>query len=152
MNCRDSSGTLIPQEMASVLSLLPHRPPFLLVDRVIASEPGHWIHATRLLTAGDPLLTEQGTLPAPLLIEAIAQTAAALLLSENPGVTPALLGIERAIFRGEARVGDVLHLYAEVCRLRQRIGRAQGKAVNDSGMTLCEAEFTFGWSLSRETR
>ena len=140
----------MPSPVVSVLSLLPHRPPFLLVDRIIATEPGHWIRATRLLTANDPLLTEQGTLPAPLLIEAIAQTAAALLLSENPGVTPALLGIERAIFYGEARAGEVLHLYAEVCRLRRCIGRAQGKAVSDSGVTLCEAEFTFGWSLFRE--
>ena len=41
----------------------------------------------------------------------------------------------------------MLYLYTEVCWLRRRIGRARGNAVRDSGETLCEAEFTFGWGL-----
>ena len=130
-----------------LLSNLPHRAPFVLIDQVMAGEEGSWIRATRALTANDPLLSERGTLGAPLLIEAIAQAAAALLLSTRPGAVPALLGIERATFCGEARAGDLLHINAEIRWLRRRFGRARGKAVSDSGAALCEAEFTFGWIL-----
>jgi 3-hydroxymyristoyl/3-hydroxydecanoyl-(acyl carrier protein) dehydratase len=123
---------------------LPHRAPLLLVDRILAREEGRWIRATRALTAGDPLMTEAGVLPAPLLIEAIAQ-AAALLLPPRLDAVPALLGIECAAFCGEARAGDLLCLYAEISWLRRRMGRAHGRATNGAGVTLCEAEFTFGW-------
>ena len=126
---------------------LPHHPPFLLVDRVIAGEEDRWIQATRAVSTGDPLLNAQGTLPAPLLIEAVAQTAATLLISTRPGAVPALLSIERATFHGEARAGDLLNLYTEICWLRRRLGRARGKVVSSGGMALCEVEFTFGWSL-----
>ena len=137
---------LVKPGTAFLLSVLPHRPPFVLVDSIIAGEDGCWIRTTWTLIPGDPLLTEQGTLPAPLLIEAIAQSAAVLLLSARPGAIPVLLGIDQATFCSEAVAGDVLHINAEVCWLRRRIGRARGKVVSNSGITLCEADFTFGWS------
>jgi 3-hydroxyacyl-[acyl-carrier-protein] dehydratase len=126
---------------------LPHRYPILLIDRITAWEEGCWIRATRALSANDPLLTDEGTLPAPLLIESIAQAAAALLLYSRPGLIPALVGIDRARFSGEAKAGDSLQLYAEVCWLRKQIGRARGRALSASGILLCETEFTFAWSL-----
>ena len=138
-----------------VLAALPHRAPFLLVDRVVACEAGRWVRATRLLTAGDPLLPGggAGALPAPLLIEAVAQAAAALLLSARPDAVPALLGVDHAAFPGEcalppvrAHAGDTLHLYAEVRWLRRRVGRARGAATLGAadGPVLCDALFTFG--------
>jgi 3-hydroxyacyl-[acyl-carrier-protein] dehydratase len=137
----------ILQGTQNVLSSLPHRPPFLLIDQIIACEEGCWIRATRGLTINDPLLSEQGTLPAPLLVEAIAQAATALLLSSRPGAIPLFLGIEKATFVSTACAGDRLDLYAEVCWLRRRVGRARGEAISSTGIVLCRAEFTFGWLL-----
>jgi 3-hydroxyacyl-[acyl-carrier-protein] dehydratase len=125
-------------------SLLPHRPPLLLVDRILDREEGCWVRATRALTATDPLLTDGGVLPGPLLIEAVAQ-AAILMFPPRAGAVPALLGIERAAFAGEARAGDLLCLYAEVRWLRRRVGRAHGRVTNAAGAILCEVDFTFGW-------
>lgn len=127
-----------------LLSILPHRAPFLLIDSVIAGEEDCWIRATWNIPMQHPMLSGRGTLPAVLLIEAIAQTAAALLLSSRPCELPMLLGIERAVFCGEARAGDLLVLDAEIVRLRRHIGRARGRATNSDGIVLCKVDFTFG--------
>ena len=125
------------------MSELPHRYPFVLVDRVVASEPDCWIQAEKLVSMGDSLVSSEGNLSPLLLIEAIAQ-AGALLYSRQYGM-PQLLGVDKATFPNLAKAGDRVRLYAETLWLRhsQGLGKARGSAHREDGLLLCQMEFTF---------
>jgi 3-hydroxyacyl-[acyl-carrier-protein] dehydratase len=96
--------------MERLVDLIPHRPPWLLVDRVL-SRAGGVVEAEKLVAAGDPLLCD-GELPELCVLEALAQTAAC----ENAGVLGSHLGLWVAAsgvsFDGRARAGDVVRLRA----------------------------------------
>lgn len=107
--------------MEALVDLIPHRPPWLLVDRVVArSDEG--VEAEKRLSAGDPLLGPDGGLPELLLLEALAQTAAcanAGALGRHRGLLVAASGV---VFDGRAQAGDVV-------TLRARRGAALGALV-----------------------
>ena len=130
---------------APCLSNLPHRPPFLLVDRIVDSEPGCWIRAEKLVSLNEPRVSPDGTLSAMFLIEGIAQTCALLYCQEL--TAPLLLGIDRARFPLLATAGDCIRLYAEILWLRQSkgLGKARGTAHRQDGVLLCELELTFAF-------
>lgn len=113
-----------------LLTVLPHRYPFVLIDRVTNCIPGESISAYRLISRNDAFLTgvpPRSETPHLLLIESLAQTAV-ILTMETLGLTPTgnelmfFAGIDRAEFFGNVRVGDRFDMKASV----RRIKRAQG--------------------------
>ncbi len=103
-------------ELPSVLPL-PHRYPFLLLDRIVELQPGARAIATRGLTMGDPLLDAEGCLPPVLLVEAIAQCAGLAVLAGAGGEAVILAAIDR--FRASARrarAGDRLEVAVRVLK------------------------------------
>ena len=128
--------------------ILPHRYPFLMVDRITACEPGKAAEGVRCVSVSDPIL--QGhfpgnpMMPGVLLLEAIAQTGAVALLTneENRGKRIYLAGVRQARFRRPVYPGDVLSLHCEVVLRKGSVGVLRGKAIV-KGETAAEAELTF---------
>jgi beta-hydroxyacyl-ACP dehydratase FabZ len=118
-----------------ILDILPHRYPFLLVDRVVELQPDRRIVATKGVTMNEPFF--QGhfpgrpVMPGVLVIEGMAQAAGVLLLHNRAERAEKLLlftGIERARFRRPVVPGDLLRYEIEVMRLRERYSRLGGRA------------------------
>src|SRR3954463_6450611 len=107
---RRSSRTLEARRSGRVQHLLPHRYPFLLVDRVDVIEPGRHVRGLKQLTTGEWWSAGGLTaIPHMLLLEALAQTSGSLIadLSKGtPGAIAYFMGAENVRMRGAARVGD----------------------------------------------
>lgn len=131
-----------------IKNILPHRYPFLLIDRVTDYEPGGWAQAIKCVTANEPFFQghfpEQAVMPGVLILEALAQTGAIALLSEpgSEGRIALFGGVKNARFKRVVRPGDVLSLE---CRLTKRwgsVGFGECKALVD-GNVACVAEISF---------
>jgi 3-hydroxyacyl-[acyl-carrier-protein] dehydratase len=131
-----------------ILELLPHRYPFLLIDRVVEFEPGKRLVAVKNVTINEPFF--QGhfpgypIMPGVLVIEAMAQAGGVIMTAEMPDRNQKLVvftGIERAKFRRPVTPGDQLRIEVEVLAFRSRAGRIQGRALVD-GKLACEATLT----------
>jgi 3-hydroxyacyl-[acyl-carrier-protein] dehydratase len=112
--------------MATTIDLLPQRPPWLLVDRVVARAEAQVV-AHKLLSSGDPLLAD-GTLPELLVLEALAQTAACLqteALGRHQGL---LVAVTRFEVHDRARAGETLELRATREAVLGRLHRFVGEA------------------------
>jgi 3-hydroxyacyl-[acyl-carrier-protein] dehydratase len=97
--------------MERLVDLIPHRPPWLLVDRVLGRD-GESVTAEKRLAADDPLLAPGGELPELLLLEALAQTAACLNAGRLGPHQGLLVAATRVTFAGRARAGDRVELRA----------------------------------------
>ena len=112
--------------------VLPHRPPFLFVDEVVSIEPGRKITGRWSLTGREEFFKGhfpgRPTLPAVLMVEALAQLGAVLLLSEPryQGYLPLFGGIDKARFRRQVRPGDTLEMTAELEQMGTSAGKAKG--------------------------
>ena len=122
-------------DIAQIQAILPHRYPFLLIDRVIEIERKQRIVAIKNITANEPFF--QGhfpgypIVPGVLMVEAMAQAGGALLLTEIPDREHKLMvftGIERAKFRKPVVPGDTLMLEVTALRIGSRIQRMRGEA------------------------
>jgi len=121
-------------EIGDILKFLPHRYPFLLIDRVIEIERTKRIVALKNVTFNEPFFQGHfpGTpiMPGVLIVEAIAQAGGVLLLTEIPNRDELLVvftGIERARFRRPVVPGDQLRIEAEVRAFRVTAARLEGK-------------------------
>jgi 3-hydroxyacyl-[acyl-carrier-protein] dehydratase len=131
-----------------IMAIIPHRYPFLLIDRILELEPGRRAVGEKLVTIGEPFF--QGhfpdfpIMPGVLIVEALAQTAcvAALSLPEYQGKIGLFAGIDSARFKRPVRPGDTLRLEITLDKMRRNIGRGSGKATVD-GQLACEAELLF---------
>src|SRR5512134_2972420 len=138
----------LPLEIEDIKAILPHRSPFLLVDRVIELEPERRVVAVKNVTTNERyFIAGPGglpTLPATILTEAMAQAGAVLILSkpENRSRLVYFMGIDRVRYRRPVVAGDQLLLEGEVLRLRSRMGSLRGAARVD-GKVVCEGEMTF---------
>ena len=114
--------------------VLPHRPPFLFVDEVVSMEPGRKITGRWALTGEEDFFKGhfpgRPTLPGVLIVEALAQLGAVLLLSEPRfrGYLPLFGGIDKARFRRQVVPGDTLEMTAELEQMGTSAGKANGTA------------------------
>ena len=131
-----------------IQALLPHRYPFLLVDRITECTPGQGARGVKCVTANEPFF--QGhfphykVMPGVLIIEALAQVGAVAILSvpENRGKLALFGGIKNARFKQQVRPGDVLELECELTAQRGPVGFGTATA-KVNGKTACKAELTF---------
>lgn len=129
-------------------ALLPHRYPFLLVDRIVACVPGQSAKGIKCVTANEPFF--QGhfpgfkVMPGVLIIEALAQVGAVAILTEeeNRGKLALFGGIKNARFKQQVRPGDVLELECELTARRGPVGFGTATA-RVNGRTAAKAELTF---------
>jgi 3-hydroxyacyl-[acyl-carrier-protein] dehydratase len=132
-------------DIHEIMALLPHRYPFLLIDRVIEMEPRQRIVAIKNVTINEPYF--QGHFPAypimpgVLMVEAIAQAGGALLLSEIPDRDSKLMvftSIDNARFRRPVTPGDQLRIEVTVLNWRSRAVKMGGSITVD-GKLVCDA-------------
>lgn len=141
----DETGAL---DIRGIMRYLPHRYPFLLVDRVLACEPGKTLRAVKNVTINEPFFAGHfpghPVMPGVLVIEAMAQ-AAAILAYRTPGSHSGegalflFAGIDRARFRREVGPGDQLLLEVEVLRIMRGVGKFAARATVNGEMA-AEAE------------
>jgi 3-hydroxyacyl-[acyl-carrier-protein] dehydratase len=127
----------LPLEAADIMRIIPHRYPFLLLDRVIELEPGKRVVGIKAVTANEPQFTGhfpgRPIMPGVLMVEALAQTAAVavMTLDEYRGKLGLFAGIDDCRFRRMVLPGDTLVLKVEVEKLRGMFGRVRGVASVD---------------------
>ena len=135
-------------DIQEILGLLPHRYPFLLIDRVVEFERGKRLVAIKNVTMNEPFF--QGhfpghpLMPGVLIVEAMAQAGAIIMLNEIPDRDKKLAvftGIEKAKFRRPVTPGDQLRIEVDVLAMKSRLGRMEAKALVD-GKVACQATLT----------
>jgi 3-hydroxyacyl-[acyl-carrier-protein] dehydratase len=138
----------LPLDQAAIERILPHRYPFLLVDRITELELDKRIVGIKNISRNERYLSESvhglRALPPTILTEAIAQVGAILILAkaENRQRLPFFAGIERVRYRRPVRPGDVVVIEASVVRLRSRMGMLKGVA-RVNGQSVLDGTMTF---------
>ncbi|MGD9152557.1 MAG: 3-hydroxyacyl-ACP dehydratase FabZ [Gammaproteobacteria bacterium] len=129
--------TDITLDIQGILKHLPHRPPFLLVDRVLKFEPSKSLVAIKNVTINEPFFVghfpKRPVMPGVLIIEALAQAAgilAFLSTDEDPQGNSLYFfaGIDNARFKRIVEPGDQLHLEVEITKMRKNLLKAHGVA------------------------
>lgn len=131
-----------------IQEIIPHRYPFLLIDKILELESGKKAVGIKAVTASEYYFQghfpEEHVMPGVLIIEALAQTGAVCILSleENKGKIAYFAGINKARFKAKVKPGDVLTLEVEIIKSRANIGI--GKAIAKIGDKVAvEAELMF---------
>jgi 3-hydroxyacyl-[acyl-carrier-protein] dehydratase len=136
-------------DAAQIQAIIPHRPPFLLIDRILELEPGKRIVGMKEVSLErDSWLAghfpDYPVMPGVLIVEALAQAGAVLVMRDpaNAGKLPFFARIDNCRFREPVRPGATLRLEVEVTSARPPVGKAHGRALVD-GKVVCEADLTF---------
>ncbi len=131
-----------------IMEIIPHRSPFLLIDRILELVPGIRAIGRKCVTFNEPFFAghfpEEPVMPGVLVIEALAQVGSVILLSmeEHKGKNAYFGGINKARFRNKVLPGDVLTLEVEVIKSKGSVGVASAKAY-DNEKVFADAEITF---------
>ncbi|MBU9722632.1 MULTISPECIES: 3-hydroxyacyl-ACP dehydratase FabZ [Bacillaceae] len=131
-----------------IKEIIPHRYPFLLVDRILEVEEGKRAVGIKNVSANEEFFNghfpDYPVMPGVLIIEALAQVGAVamLKLEENRGKLGFFAGIDGCRFKGQVKPGDQLRLEVEMTRLRGTIGKGKAVASVD-GKPVAEAELMF---------
>lgn len=131
-----------------IQKILPHRYPFLLVDRILECEPGVSAHGRKCVSANEMQFLghfpQKAIMPGVLILEALAQTGAVAILTEEEYKGHIVLfgGVKNARFKKQVIPGDVLELYCEIVTRRGPVGIGRAKALVD-GKIAVTAELTF---------
>ena len=142
-------------DILAIMQRLPHRYPFLLIDRIVRFVPGEEIVALKNVTMNEPFF--QGHFPAKpvmpgvLIIEALAQAggilAAEIRGAEKQGDIIYFMGMDAVRFRKPVVPGDQLMLEARVLKMRSRVAKMAGRALVD-GQLVAEAELMASFGTS----
>ena len=135
-------------DAVEIQRIIPHRYPFLLVDRVIELEPGQRAVGLKNVTMGDPFF--QGhfpgypVMPGVLIVEALAQVGAVALLTTDDfrGKLALFAGIDNVRFKRQVKPGDTLRLQVELGQIRRSVGTGTGEATVD-GELACRGQLMF---------
>jgi len=135
-------------KIEDIEKILPHRYPFLLVDRVLEIEEGKFAKGIKMVSANEGFFEghfpKEKVMPGVLIIEAMAQLGAIAILSldEWKGKTPYFGGIKKARFRKKVIPGDCLEMEVNLGAMKMGVGQGKAKAFVD-GELACEAELLF---------
>ncbi|MCB2262182.1 MAG: 3-hydroxyacyl-ACP dehydratase FabZ [Candidatus Thiosymbion ectosymbiont of Robbea hypermnestra] len=128
-------------DIHEVLSLLPHRYPFLLIDRVIDYKENRHLIASKNVTINEPFFAghfpARPVMPGVLIVEAMAQATGLLAMKSQPDEVGEkslyyLVGVDKARFKRIVEPGDQLTIEVQLNKIRQGIGRFSGKAHVDN--------------------
>ncbi|PHK49120.1 3-hydroxyacyl-ACP dehydratase FabZ [Staphylococcus edaphicus] len=131
-----------------IKDIIPHRQPFLLIDRVVEYEVGTRCVAIKQVSGNEPFFQghfpEYAVMPGVLITEALAQTGAVAILNseENKGKLAFFAGIDKCRFKKQVTPGDTLKLEVEITKMRGPIGKGNATATVD-GEIACSCELTF---------
>ena len=131
-----------------IKEVIPHRYPFLLVDRILEVEEGKRAVGIKSVTANEEFFNghfpDYNVMPGVLIVEALAQVGAfaVLKMEQNQGKLAFFAGIENCRFKRQVVPGDQLRLEVELTKLRGPIGKGRATATVD-GEVACTAELTF---------
>ncbi|MBV5319141.1 MAG: 3-hydroxyacyl-ACP dehydratase FabZ [Desulfobulbaceae bacterium] len=136
----------LPIDTKGIMALLPHRYPFLLVDRIVALEKGKSISGLKNVTMNEPFFQGhfpgEPVMPGVLMLEGLAQTGGILAILSDPEMMGRLVyfaGVDKARFRRVVRPGDQLIYQLEMIKQKGKITKMSGKAYVD-GQLVTEAE------------
>jgi beta-hydroxyacyl-ACP dehydratase FabZ len=143
-------------DINQIIKILPHRYPFLLVDRVLELEPKKRIVAIKNVTINEQFFTghfpQNPIMPGVLIAEALAQVGCIMLCNENDevaGKLPLLMGLDNFKFRKPVVPGDQLVMEVEILKLRKNFGKIRGVAKVNNEIA-AEGEITFGLADSKD--
>jgi 3-hydroxyacyl-[acyl-carrier-protein] dehydratase len=143
----DAAGAGPAIEMQEILTRIPHRYPFLLIDRAEDYQPHKSITGIKCVTMNEPYFQghfpNNPVMPGVLIVEALGQTGAVLmsksLNADIEGRTILFISVDNCRFRAPVRPGDVLRMKVEVTRYRSDLFKFHGKAfVNDKIAAECD--------------
>ncbi len=135
-------------DIKQIMEIIPHRQPFLLIDRVTEMVPGQSIKGYKNVSYNEPFFAGhfpgEPVMPGVLQIEALAQLGAVAVLSmeENKGKIAYFAGIKEAKFKQKVVPGDRLDLECEIIKIKGPLGIGAVKASVD-GKLACKAEISF---------
>ena len=145
----DEQKTILTYDSQQILDLIPHRYPFLLVDRITECVAGEYAEGYKNLTWNEPFFQghfpNNPIMPGVLQIEAMAQCSAPILttLPEYKGKLTLFAGIDNVRFKNIVRPGDRLDMFIEMTRVKGPIGKCHavgsvdGKTVVEADLTVC---------------
>lgn len=135
-------------DIQEIKETIPHRYPFLLVDKVTEMEEGKRVVGLKNVTINEPFFQghfpEYPVMPGVLILEALAQVGAIAVLGmeENKGKIGFLAGVDKCRFKRQVMPGDQLQLEVEIIRVKGAIGKGKGIATVN-GEVACQAEIMF---------
>ena len=143
------SRELSAMSIGEILKSLPHRYPFLMIDKIIKIDGDETAIGIKNVTFNEPIFQghfpENPIFPGVLIIEGMAQTAGAIVNHNDAGVgkknVVLMLGVDKAKFRKPAGPGDVIEYHIAKIQRRRNVGRYKAEAIVD-GVVIAEAEIT----------
>ena len=141
----------MPLGPATIRELIPHRYPFLLVDRIEEIEAGARAVGVKNVTQNEPFFEghfpDYPVMPGVLIVEAMAQVGAVAVMAKEEfrGKLALFAGIDGVRFRRQVKPGDVLRMEVELSRLKGSVGRGKG-AATVNGERVCEADLMFAFA------
>ncbi|UYT88385.1 3-hydroxyacyl-ACP dehydratase FabZ [Priestia megaterium] len=142
-------------DIEQIKEIIPHRYPFLLVDRILEVEEGKKAVGLKNVSANEEFFNghfpDYPVMPGVLIVEALAQVGAVAMLKkeENQGRLAFFAGIDNCRFKKQVRPGDQLRLEVEIVRARESIGKGKGIATVD-GELVCETDIMFALGDKKE--
>ena len=135
-------------DVNEIKEIIPHRYPFLLLDKVTELDPGTGAEGYKNVTINEPFFQghfpQEPVMPGALIVEAMAQLGAVAILSKDEfkGKTAYFAGIDKVRFKQKVLPGDVLHLKVEIIKMKKNIGIGKASATVE-GKKVCEGELLF---------